>query len=122
MTGTLKEIAWAVQIKSQVEAEFDRVRKVLEYAMTRQSPRDVIDIEAIIRILEDKRTEVMDNEQAGYFIHNWQELGNRVSRMIVEDPRYQAIKANQTARLELRDDRLDLDSKGSRDSGKCHET
>ena len=102
MIGTLSQIAWAVQIKSQVETEFDRVRKVLEYAMTKQSPQDVIDIESIIRILEDKRTEVMENQQAGYFIHEWQELG-KVSRMIVEDPRYQAIKASQTARFGLRD-------------------
>jgi hypothetical protein len=119
LIGTLNQIAWAVQIKSQVEAEFDRLRKVLESATTRQSPEDVTDIEAIIRILDDKRTEVMENEQAGYFIHQWQELGNQVSRMIVEDPRYQAIKARQTARFELRDDhRPDADSKNPPDSEK----
>src|SRR5579862_3324796 len=99
MIGTLNQIAWAVQIKSHVDAEFDRVRKVLEYAMTKQSPTDVTDIKAIIRILEDKRAEVMENEQAGYFIHDWQELGNQVSRMIVGDPRYQAIKASQAAKV-----------------------
>src|SRR2546423_1675775 len=76
MIGTLNQIAWAVQIKAHVNAEFDRVRRVLEYAMTKQSPRDSIDIQAIIRILEDKRAEVMENEQAGYFIHDWQEMGN----------------------------------------------
>src|SRR4051812_11445798 len=99
MIGTINQIAWAVQIKSQVNAEFDRVRKVLEHAMTKQPARDLTDIEAIIRILEDKRAEVMGNEQAGYFIHDWQELGTRVSRMVVDDPRYQAIKADQAARL-----------------------
>jgi hypothetical protein len=83
-----------------VEAEFDRLRKVLEYAATRQSLRDVRDIEAIIRILAGKRTEVMENEQAQYFIDQWQQLGDQVSRMIVEDPRYQAIKARQIARFE----------------------
>ena len=101
MIGTVNQIAWAVQIKSQVDAEFDRVRKVLEHAMTKQSPSDITDIESIIRILEDKRAEVMGNEQAGYFIRDWQELGNKVSRMIVGDPRYQAIKASQTARFGL---------------------
>jgi len=101
MIGTLNQIAWAVQIKSQVDAEFDRVRKVLEYAR-KQSPRDVGDIESIIRILEDKRAEVMGNQDAGYFIRDWQELGSQVSRIIVEDPRYQTIKASQTARFGLR--------------------
>ncbi len=95
MSGTLNQIAWAVQIRAKVDAEFDRVRTVLEYAMTKQSPKDATDIEAIIRILEDKRDEVMRNEEAGYFIHDWQELGNQVSRMIVGDPRYVAIKASQ---------------------------
>ena len=98
MIGTLNQIAWAVQIKSRVDAEFDRVRRVLEYAMTKQSLEDATDIEAIIRILEDKRAEVMENEQAGYFIHEWQEMRDHVSRMIVGDPRYNAIKAGQTAR------------------------
>src|ERR1043165_6272707 len=84
MVGTLNQIAWAVQIKSQVEAEFDRVRKVLEYAMTKQSAGDVIDIKCIIQIVEDTRTEVMGNQQAGYFIREWQELG-KVSRIIVAD-------------------------------------
>ena len=111
MIGTLSQIAWAVQIRSQVEAEFDHVRKVLEYAMTKQSARDVIDIECIIRILEDKRTEVIGNQQALYFIHEWQEFG-KVSRIIVEDPRYQAIKASQIARFGLRDaHKPDPDSK-----------
>jgi hypothetical protein len=111
MIGTLSQIAWAVQIRSQVEAEFDRVRRVLEYAMTNQSSRDVIDIESIIRILEDKRIEVMGNQQAGYFIHEWQEL-EKVSRIVVEDPRYQAIKASQIAGFGSRDaQRPDPDSK-----------
>jgi hypothetical protein len=115
MVGTLSQIAWAVQIKSQVEAEFDRVRKVLEYAMTKQSARDVIDIKCIIQIVEDKRTEVMENQQAGYFIREWQELG-KVSRIIVADPRYQAIKASQITRIGLRDaHRPDPDAKNPRE-------
>jgi len=103
MIGTLNQIAWAVQIKSQVNAEFDRVRKVLEHAMTKEAPSDVTDIQSIIRILEDKRAEVMGHEDAGYFIHDWRELGSQVSQIIIEDPRYQAIKARQTARFGLSD-------------------
>jgi hypothetical protein len=101
MIGTLSQIAWAVQIKSQVLAEFDRLRKVLEYAITKQPSEDVVNIHAIIRILEEKRVEVMENEQAEYFIHDWHELRNQVSRMVVADPRYQAIKASRSARFGL---------------------
>ena len=99
MIGTPNEIAWAVQIKSQVEAEFDRVRKVLEYAAAKESPENVTDIQAIIRILEDKRAEVMTNEQAVYFIHDWQDPGRMVPRLVIRDSRYEAIKASQTARF-----------------------
>ena len=95
MIGTLSQIAWAIQIKSQLEAEFDRVREALEYAAAKRSPEDVTDIKAIMRILEDKRAEVMENEQAGYFIHDWQNPKDLVSRLVVGDPRYEEIKARQ---------------------------
>lgn len=99
LIGTVNQIAWAEQIRAQVDAEFDRVRKVLESVASKQSPEDGIDLQAIIRLLEDKRAEVMGNEQAGYFIHDWQELRDQVRQLIVRDPRYRAIKADQGARL-----------------------
>jgi hypothetical protein len=56
------------------------------------------DTEAVIAILEDKRAEVMSREQAGYFIHDWQEISDQVRQMIFHDARYQAITANRVAR------------------------
>ena len=70
MTGTVNQIGWAKQIKTQVNAEFDRVASALRSASTKQSSHDRMDIQAIIAILEDKRAEVIANEQAGYFIHD----------------------------------------------------
>jgi hypothetical protein len=99
MIGTVNQIAWAVQIKTQVDAEFDRVRKVLESVAAKQAPKDRTDLQAIIRILEDKRAEVMGNEQAGYFIQDWQELRDQVRQLIIGDPRYKAIKANRAVRF-----------------------
>lgn len=93
MIGTVNQIAWAEQIKAKVGAEFDRVRRVLESAATK---RPAAEIQALVRILEDKRREVMGNEQAGYFIHDWQELADQVRRLIVADARYKTIKAGQT--------------------------
>jgi hypothetical protein len=93
MTGTVNQIAWAVQIKTQVDAEFDRVRHVLELAARKQSAKDHFETDTLIAILEDKRAEVMAREEAGYFIHDWQEFRNQVSQMIVEDSRYKAIKS-----------------------------
>ncbi len=51
-----------------------------------------------IAILEDKRAEVMAQDQAGYFIREWQELRDQVRQMITQDSRYQAIRANRVAR------------------------
>jgi cell division FtsZ-interacting protein ZapD len=102
MIGTVNQIAWAVRIRMQVDAEFDRVRKVLESVATKQSADDGTHLQAIIRILEDKRAEVMGNEQAGYFIHDWQELRDQVRQLIIGDPGYMAIKANQAVRVMAR--------------------
>ena len=52
----------------------------------------------VIAILEEKRAEVMSREQAGYFIHDWQEISDQVRQMILHDDRYQAIKSNRAAR------------------------
>ena len=54
---------------------------------------------SVIEILEDKRAEVLARDEAGYFIVEWQELGDQVRRLIIQDPRYQAIKAQSTAQI-----------------------
>src|SRR5689334_5530995 len=85
LTGTINQIDWARQIIEQIDAEFDRVRTVLETAALRQAAQARLNTEAIIRILEDKRAEVMAHSEAGYFIHDWQELRTQVRDLIVED-------------------------------------
>jgi hypothetical protein len=52
----------------------------------------------VIAILEEKRAETMANNQAGYFIRNWQELTDQVRQLIAADVRYQAIRANRKSR------------------------
>ena len=95
MSGTINQIAWAEQIKIQVDAEFDRVAAALEFAASKQSSQDRLDTQAMITILEDKRAEVMANTEAGYFIHDWQDLRDQVRQMIMKDDRYKAIKAGK---------------------------
>lgn len=98
MTGTVNQIEWAVQIKERVRTEFDRVAKALQSVAGQQAEQDRMDTQAIIAILEEKRAEVMARTQAGYFIHDWQELSDQVRRMIVGDPRYLAIRNSKTTR------------------------
>jgi hypothetical protein len=53
----------------------------------------------VIAILEDNRADVMAKDQAGYFIHNWQELRDQVRQLIVQDPCYRAMRARTAERL-----------------------
>jgi hypothetical protein len=92
MKGTVNQIAWANQIRGQVDAEFDRVASALQSVAARQTGKDQRNTHAMISILEDKRSEVMANTEAGYFIHDWQELRDQVRQMIINDDRYKAMK------------------------------
>ena len=98
MTGTASQIEWAGQIRPLVDAEFQRVAGAFLGAASLQSDRERADTLAIVAILEEKRAEVMANDQAGYFIRDWRELTDQVRRMIAADGRYQAIKANREMR------------------------
>ena len=105
MTGTAAQVEWAGRIKDQVNNEFDRVSRLFRSIADGQNDDKRTDTEAIIAILEDKRADVMGRGEAGYFIHDWQEIGDQVKLLIRQDPRYQAVKAgnrrrNQTQRIE----------------------
>jgi len=95
LVGTVNQVAWAEQIRASVSAEFDRVVKALESRETSQTEQHQAETRVLIAILEEKRAQVMAEDQAGYFIHDWQELRDQVRRMITQDPRYLAIKAHR---------------------------
>jgi len=98
MTGTECQMQLADQIRLRVAQEFDRVASAFLGAAERQGDAGRMETCGMIAILEDKRAEVMANDQAGYFIREWQELDGRVRRMIAEDPRCAVIKASREAR------------------------
>ena len=98
MIGTANQVDWAERIKRQVSAEFDRVSKALESVANKQAGQKRMETLSVIAILEEKWTEVMSKDQAGYFIREWQELRDQVRQMITQDSRYQAIRANRAVR------------------------
>jgi hypothetical protein len=98
LVGTPNQIEWAEQIKDRVHKEFDRVGTILKSVAAKQVGWDQTDTLKLIAILDEKYHHVMNNDKAGYFIHDWQELGNQVREMIVKDPRYGKIMAHQAAR------------------------
>jgi hypothetical protein len=73
MLGTQNQAEWAEQIKLRVNAEFDRVAAAIRSKADKRNEKREAETEAIIAILENKRTEVMSRKEAGYFIHDWQE-------------------------------------------------
>ena len=101
MTGTANQIEWAEQIRARVGTEFDRVARALEAAAGNQIERDRMSTRAVLEILKDKRAEVMAKDQAGYFIVEWQELRDQVRKLIAQDSRYQAIKAQKSAKIHI---------------------
>ena len=98
MSGTASQVEWAERIRRQVNAEFDRVAASFRSIADKQTGDKRANTETAIAILEEKRAEVMSRKDAGYFIHDWQEISDQVRQMIFHDPRYQAIKSNRAAR------------------------
>lgn len=98
LVGTPNQIEWAEQIKERVHKEFDRVGEILKSAAAKQAGLDQTDTLKLVAIVEEKRHDVMVNDRAGYFIHDWQELNGQVRDMILKDPRYKEIMARQAAR------------------------
>jgi hypothetical protein len=94
LSGSPSQVEWADRIRLQVNAEFDRVAASFRSVASKQNNGKRTDTESIIAILEEKRAEEMSNNQAGYFIHDWQEISDQVRQMIFRDARYQAIKNN----------------------------
>lgn len=88
LRGTEAQVEWAERIRRQVDAEFDRVASAFRAVSRRQGAAKRARTEAIIAILEERRAEVMLHGQAGYFIHDWQEISDQVRRMIHDDPRF----------------------------------
>jgi hypothetical protein len=89
------QIEWAERITAQVNGEVDRVSKALQAVTLKQSGQDRLATFAIMLILEEKRGEVLAQEKAGYLIHDRQELRDQVRKMIMNDPRYKAIKEQE---------------------------
>ena len=98
LVGTPNQIEGAEQIRDRVHKEFDRVGTILKSVAAKQVGWDQTDTLKLVAILDEKYHHVMSNDRAGYFIHDWQELGNQVREMIVNDPRYGKIMVHQAAR------------------------
>jgi len=96
--GTPSQIEWAEAIRIRVDEEFDRMSSSFRSVAGKQFGLKRADTEAILAMIEEKRTEVLAIDQAGAWIRDWREPGDRVRRMILDDPRYLAIQASRDER------------------------
>jgi hypothetical protein len=93
--GTESQIEWAEAIRIRIDEEFDRMSSSFRSLAGKQSGLKRANTEAIIAMIEEKREEVLAIDQAGSWIRDWREPGDRVRRMILDDPRYLAIRASR---------------------------
>ncbi len=98
MIGTAHQIERAEEIKMRVNGEFNRVAECLRAVSTRQTEPARSETHVALRILEQKRDEVMANNRAGYFVQQWGEMTDQVRRMIAQDPRHQALREARATR------------------------
>ena len=98
LSGTANQIEWAERIRRRVNDKFDRAAATFCAVAAKQDAQAKADTQAIIAILEDKRTAVMRRDQAGYFIHDRQVITDQVRRMIFHDVRFAPIRERQSAR------------------------
>lgn len=96
--GTESQIEWAEGIRIRIDEEFDRMASAFRSVAGRQSGAKRAETEVILAIIEEKRAEVLAIDQAGTFIRDWREPGDRVRRMILDDARYEAIQASRAQR------------------------
>ncbi len=93
LIGSSAQIEWAEPIRIRVGEEFERVANTLRGVALRQTTERRAGTEEILAILEEKRVAVMARDQAGYFIHDWGEIGGQVQRMLANDSRFLEIRA-----------------------------
>jgi len=92
LTGSEAQIEWAERIRVQAAAEFDRFERAFLEVSRRQSPVDRQDTEAIILIVRSYRDQVMKNPSAGYFIRDWQDIGQQIRNMLAANEDCRTIK------------------------------
>jgi hypothetical protein len=96
LSGTPSQIEWAEPIRLRVDSEFDRVASAFARVAAKQDPVHRAETEEIIAILNEKRSDVLGREHAGYFIQHWRDLNDQVRQLIFQDARYKAIKSRQS--------------------------
>ena len=96
LQGSEAQIEWAGRIREHVAAEFDRVALAFRGVAAGQDAGGQAYTDAVVGIVQSLRSEVLANEQAGYFIRDWQDISDQVRKMVFTDSRFTTLRANKT--------------------------
>ena len=98
LLGTPGQVAWAVELRRQVSAEFEKVRGSIEAGSNKFRALDRAETVALLTMLAGHRATVMGSCRADYFIAEWQNPADRLHRLINADERWKAICDARVAR------------------------
>ena len=96
LQGSESQIEWAERIRDLVAAEFDRVALAFRGVAAGQEAGAQAYTHDVVALVEKIRSEVLGNERAGYFIHDWQDISDQVRKMVFTDSRYTVLRAGRT--------------------------
>ena len=98
LTGLASQISWANQIRSQVNASFDRVLSSIQAGINRYKSLEADETATLLDLVEEHRVKVLGVADAQYFLDHWQDPVDRVQRLIHADDRWKLIVEARAAR------------------------
>jgi hypothetical protein len=98
LLGTASQVSWAAEIRDRVNAEFDRVRALIEEGSNKFRALDRNETATLLALLEEHRAHVLSVGQAEYFIAQWQNPADRLMRVLNGDVRWKTINDARAAR------------------------
>jgi hypothetical protein len=98
LTGQPGQIAWALQIRSQIEQTFGRISAAVSAGTNRYKALEPLETELLLKAVEEHRSRVMGTTDAQYFTDQWQDPLERAQRLIHADFRWLNILEARAAR------------------------
>lgn len=113
LQGSPSQVEWAERIRRGVSADFDRVARCFRSVAANQDDEKRAATELVLSILEEKRLQTLSRQEAGYFIHEWQETSGKVRSLLFDDTRYQELRRAERVRNAGKADRASSPDRGA---------
>ncbi len=98
LTGDSSQVAWAFQIRRQVDQSFDRISVAVASGTNRYKALTPEETAVLLAVVAEHRGDVLGKCSAQYFLEHWQDPVDRAQRLIHTDPRWLALVEARAAR------------------------